>query len=240
MCTLSWWIEDEDRGVFFNRDEKRTRSAGLPPSLHQVNGRKLLMPMDPDAGGTWIGVNDSGLIVAVLNNYPYHQELVDARSRGLLVVDLLRDFQTAAEVGSFIGGANLEIYRGFIIFALGRSGEPVALRWDGRLLESLALSGPEAVPVLTTSSVRREDCEGFRNQLFHITPREPDLLRALHQRHHPDDPALGPLMCREDAATDSLLEIHLRSNEAKVCFQSVSGNPPEAGQILTETLELSN
>lgn len=240
MCTLSWWLNGVERGVLFNRDEKRARAYGRPPERVEFNSESAaLMPYDPDAGGTWIGVNDRGLIVAILNNYPYFQSVDDGkRSRGLLVTDLLRDASDVETVERLVRTTELWRYRGFVLFAYGLKDDPIALRWDGEGLESLVLSGKDALPVLTTSSVRRDDCESFRGSRFANCPREPEALRQQHQYYHAPDPALGSLMSREDAGTDSITEIELFEDHAEMCYQSVRGMVPTLGAIERKSLVL--
>jgi len=52
-------------------------------------------PIDVDSGGTWIGMNDSGLLLAIINQET--QRLPEpGRSRGLLALDTLKDYYTAA------------------------------------------------------------------------------------------------------------------------------------------------
>jgi len=46
--------------------------------------------MDPQAGGTWLGVNSKGLVVGIANLGSGKADDPEARSRGLLCIDLLR------------------------------------------------------------------------------------------------------------------------------------------------------
>lgn len=241
MCTLSWWITQTERGVFFNRDELRTRAHGLPPrTLTTDSGKRILMPLDPDAGGTWIGVNEFGLIVAVLNNYPHHQNpLTDQRSRGQLVVDLLTETDSARSCMEALDRLSPEIYRGFLLFAMDRQGEPLARSWDGESLAQLPLGGVGGLHTLTTSSVRHEDCRDFRNSLLGDPRRERNLLSEKHSYYHLEDSALGPVMVREDAATDSITEISLQRNEARMQFQTVRESPAVIGAPEVSRLELT-
>lgn len=229
MCTLSWWAAESERGILFNRDEKRTRSHGEAPRCI-VGGRyrrQILMPFDPDGGGTWTGVNESGLIVAVLNNYPFFQEArLGQRSRGRLVIDLLDECATAQACMDALEQMDVSIYPGFLLFAFGRNDGPIACEWNGERLSELSLTGEGGLHVLTSSSFRREDCEKFRFDLFSGEHRERATLQAQHGSFHPDDPALGPVMLREDAATDSITEIVVGPKHAHMWFQTVRGNPP--------------
>ena len=64
-----------------------------PP--RRLNGGTVA-PLDVDSGGTWIGMNDSGLLLAITNKET--QRLPEpGRSRGLLALDILKDIETAAE-----------------------------------------------------------------------------------------------------------------------------------------------
>jgi len=64
-----------------------------PP--RRLNGNTVA-PLDVASGGTWIGVNDSGLLLAITNQET--QRLPEpGRSRGLLALDILKDHDTAEE-----------------------------------------------------------------------------------------------------------------------------------------------
>jgi uncharacterized protein with NRDE domain len=89
MCLLALFfrvVEDAPVVVGANREELYQR-GGESPRI--VDGPpRFLGGTDPAAGGTWLGVNERGLLVAVTNrpkSEPPHQP----RSRGLLARDLL-------------------------------------------------------------------------------------------------------------------------------------------------------
>ncbi len=69
MCTASWSVGEGRLSLFFNRDERKTRSEASPPALLTLDETRLLAALDPDAGGTWLAVNEFGLCVFLLNNY---------------------------------------------------------------------------------------------------------------------------------------------------------------------------
>jgi len=89
MCLLALFyreVEDAPIVVGANREEFYAR-GGEPPQildgpLRSVGGR------DPTAGGTWLGVNERGVLIA-LTNRPKAQPVPSPRSRGLLVRQLL-------------------------------------------------------------------------------------------------------------------------------------------------------
>jgi uncharacterized protein with NRDE domain len=72
-----------------NRDEFFARPAAAPALVPGFAGRPAhLAPRDLEAGGTWMGVNASGVFVG-LTNRPVAEKPAGARSRGLLVHDAL-------------------------------------------------------------------------------------------------------------------------------------------------------
>jgi uncharacterized protein with NRDE domain len=73
--------------VAANRDEFLARPAS-GPRVHEWQGRRVIAPIDERAGGTWLGLNDAGVFVA-LTNRPSAQLDATRRSRGLLVADAL-------------------------------------------------------------------------------------------------------------------------------------------------------
>ncbi len=73
--------------VAANRDERYDRPS-LPPAI-QSGKPRILCGIDQLAQGTWLGVNQNGLFVAVCNRRKETPALI-ARSRGLLCKDMLR------------------------------------------------------------------------------------------------------------------------------------------------------
>lgn len=99
MCTLivAWRVFPEAPVcVGANRDEARDRPSS-PPAVRGGDPR-VLAPRDERAGGTWIGYNEHGVLVAVTNRWV---EGTGERSRGLLVDDALGE-PTAAAVRDYV------------------------------------------------------------------------------------------------------------------------------------------
>ncbi len=90
MCTLialHRCYSNANLLVAANRDEFHARPA-TGPRVHTWNGRQVIAPIDERAGGTWLGLNDGGVFVA-LTNRPASRLDASRRSRGLLVADAL-------------------------------------------------------------------------------------------------------------------------------------------------------
>src|SRR5438094_573074 len=89
MCLLALFYrvaEDAPVVVGANREEFYAR-GGEPPSLH-AGPLPFVAGVDPVAGGTWLGVNARGVLVAVTNRRR-SETPPNPRSRGLLVRQLL-------------------------------------------------------------------------------------------------------------------------------------------------------
>lgn len=54
--------------VAANRDERLDR-ASAPPAADSVGGVAIFAPRDLESGGTWLGVNEHGLLVALTNRF---------------------------------------------------------------------------------------------------------------------------------------------------------------------------
>jgi uncharacterized protein with NRDE domain len=111
-------IKDFPVLVAANRDEHYDRpSAG--PHLWSTKPR-VLAGKDLSAGGTWLGVNEHGLLIGILNRRsngePDPLLKSHARSRGLLCLDIL-SFKSAAAACAFIN-RHEEVYQPFtVVFA---------------------------------------------------------------------------------------------------------------------------
>jgi uncharacterized protein with NRDE domain len=89
MCTLVAFIHvwpESPLVVAANRDERLDRAASGPT---RWPGERFFAPRDEQAGGTWLGLHDSGLFVGVTNRAGAARD-GSLASRGQLVVDALR------------------------------------------------------------------------------------------------------------------------------------------------------
>jgi uncharacterized protein with NRDE domain len=105
MCTLAIFFNFFDGYpllVAANRDEHYDRPAS-PPGLI-ATAPAVMAGKDLRAGGTWLGVNEHGLLVGLLNRRADRETRLPAhfRSRGLLCLDLLTR-RRAAEAAEFLG-----------------------------------------------------------------------------------------------------------------------------------------
>ena len=72
MCSVSWSRARGGLIVVMNRDERRDRAAACRPRRWPGDGESggFTAPVDGDAGGTWIAVRETGVVLALLNHQP--------------------------------------------------------------------------------------------------------------------------------------------------------------------------
>ena len=94
-----------------NRDEMAER-PWRPPARHWPARAEVIAGIDELAGGTWLGINDSGLIAGLLNRRDSLGPDPRLRSRGELVLEALdhADADLAAEA---LAGVDGGAYRAF-------------------------------------------------------------------------------------------------------------------------------
>lgn len=209
MCTLSWKTIDDGYVLMFNRDEQHSRAPALPPELGQCGDVMFLAPIDPQHGGTWLLVNDSGVSIALLNHYPEWRPSyrVNAPSRGLLPV-ACADCPGVDAVVSRVLSIVPTPYAPFRLVAVDLTGA-AQVTWDGRTLTSSGLPLPGGM--LTSSSLRSQEIEQARRDTFEhlVGAIEAATVAQLAQFHHHTaaDGAKGIRMSRADACTHSITKV---------------------------------
>ena len=94
-----------------NRDEMRDR-PWRPPGRHWPDRPEVVAGLDELAGGTWLGLNDHGLVASILNRRGTLGPAAGKRSRGELVLDAL-DHADAADAVRALGALDPVAYRPF-------------------------------------------------------------------------------------------------------------------------------
>lgn len=223
MCTVTWFTGSNGFELFSNRDERRTRLREDGPREYEQSGTRFIAPRDGEAGGTWITVNEFGVVLCLLNNYQAESALPAelARSRGLLVLELA-DCESLDEVSARTPIDELARHRGFRLLAIEPGSNSRLIEWDGSFRrESAAPSAP-----LVSSSVDPDGAQRLRSKLYRELDAEDDL-RAAHLAFHASHAeGLGPLsvcMHRPDAETRSLTHIVVDTDH--VAMRHGAGSP---------------
>lgn len=130
MCTiaLAWrTLADAPVAIAANRDEALDRPSRPPGMLDE--DPTVVAPQDAEAGGTWIGVSERGLVVAITNR---RTDLDRDRSRGLLVRDALSRPDAEAAVEFVRDSVRNHRYAGFNLL-VADADRATYLEWDGSL-----------------------------------------------------------------------------------------------------------
>jgi len=132
VCTLvfAWQVfADASLVAAANRDEAFDRPSRPPETFG--DGPRILAPRDEDAGGTWIGVNDQGVFVAITNRWTGQQRVGD-RSRGLLVRECLEQGSAEEAVRYVERDLDERVYEGFNL-AVADANSALFLEYDERV-----------------------------------------------------------------------------------------------------------
>jgi hypothetical protein len=111
MCTIILRITEAGILIGANRDENLSR-AWLPPARHWPDLPNLIAGKDLSGGGTWMGLNGSFVMAAVLNREGTLGPAPGKRSRGELPLIALLE-PTAATATAKITALDASLYRSF-------------------------------------------------------------------------------------------------------------------------------
>jgi transport and Golgi organization protein 2 len=210
MCTVSFIPNSLGFYIGMNRDESLRRVRAYSPEVSYRDGHALLYPAEP-SGGTWIGVNDTGFCLALINwhavsNHPESPVV----SRGTVVKTLVMS-QSLGQLCTAIEGLPLRRMPPFRLIAILLLECVVhefrwnqieisqqRYEWEARHWFSSGFDEP------AVQDKRVKVCRTAWDQ-----PQAGSLnwLRQLHASHSPAPGPFSICMHRKDAATVSYTEI---------------------------------
>lgn len=209
--------------VVFSRDEQRSRPDAQAPEVVDLgDGRHAIMPIDPVSGGTWIAVNDSGLLLALLNANPTGgvQGAKPTRSRGKVIPALLdaKDVDAAAALMRTMDLSGVSRFR-LVAIARGVLREMI---WDGQTLTIGDRQRIDRPVMFTSSGLGDAVVEGPRRELFETMTAgiQWDAQRqdGYHRHRWPRQPELSVWMDRADAVTVSWTTIEVSLCRIRMCY----------------------
>ncbi len=162
MCTVVFLPNNGQFCFASLRDESPLRQAALVPSIYTKHHTKFIAPLDAQAGGTWVGTNEFGNVIILLNGgFENHIRQVNYRkSRGLIVKELLA---VAAPVSNWLEMdlTNIEPFT-LVVFS---DNNLYQLVWDGQIKHSVSLDATQ--PYLWSSAtLYNSAAKAKRKQLF--------------------------------------------------------------------------
>ncbi len=123
--------------VAANRDEMAGR-PWRPPGRHWPDRADVVAGLDELAGGSWLGLNDQGVMAAMLNRMGTLGPLAGKRSRGELVLEAL-DHADAADAARALADLDAAAYRPFNMLVADNR-DAFWLRADGVRLTATPLA----------------------------------------------------------------------------------------------------
>jgi uncharacterized protein with NRDE domain len=160
MCTLAIYYKtfaDYPVVIAANRDEYLARAA-LPPTTLAENPH-IIGGKDLRAGGTWLGINQHGLVAGLLNRRNGTQDNDPGLlSRGLLCLEALRH-ASASEAARFVERQRGADYNPFNLLIASREETFVAYNRFGAIEVVSLLPGPH---LLTNLNLDDFECPRIR------------------------------------------------------------------------------
>ncbi len=244
MCTVTivnYLVAGERRvRLACNRDERLSRPPADPPQRRRFGERHAILPVDPVSQGTWIGANDAGLVLTILNQrpsrpFPCHEP---RRSRGTIIPALLH-CATLKEAIRQAAALPAEDFAPFCL-VLVTGHEFAAVCADGEQAR-LEKRSPLGEPVFFTSSAlgdhavlepRRRVFDGYV-EVTHNLRRQQD---AFHRHSWPDKTHLSVCMSRMDARTVSYTVVEIGGDSMVLKYRP--GAPDQPAEVVSLMLGL--
>lgn len=214
MCTVSFLPQARGFFLAINRDERKTRPRALPPQRRKTGAHTSLYPSE-ESGGTWIGVNDAGLVLALINWYakPQHDA---GQSRGIVIPELLAgsDMKQIADGMACLPLPQLNPFR--LIAICARERKVREWRWDGKTLTSKRFAW--ARRHWFSSGYDEALVNRKRKPLVRDIAQTRAAIRKLHRGHEPERGPFSICMHRDEAQTVSFTEITVTKKEARLRY----------------------
>jgi uncharacterized protein with NRDE domain len=227
MCTVSFIPGKDSFFITSNRDEKLSRKKALVPSAYKTNGGLYLVyPRDADAGGSWIGMKESGEGAVLLNGafLPHVSQPPYRKSRGLVFLEVLASDRPAHTLEKL----NLDNIEPFTIVLLEKK-SLYEFRWDGN--EKYCRQVPNHRPHIWSSATlydglvvkkREQWFAEFLNR--HPHPTQQDVINF--HRFTGDGDSRNDLLMNRDAVytTVSITSMQLTADRGSMKYLDLADN----------------
>jgi hypothetical protein len=216
MCTVTLRCGVGSLVLTMNRDERFERAPEEGPRRIPGDASRpsWLAPFDSASGGTWIGVNERGVVSCILNGYePLDEGLRSdplVPSRGSIIPRIM-EAQDGVGPARLPDALDFSAYPSFTLLVASQDGgEIVRWRRGAGLTRELVSPG---LTFLTSSSWSEPEVALWRKRAFDAwrAEGEPEVdgLPTLHLLAPPGDQAAAPFMTRDTSATRSITQVRV-------------------------------
>jgi len=243
MCTVTFIGRKNGYALAMNRDEQRSRVAGLPPSKKMLDGCEVIAPCEP-GGGTWIALNDAGVTFALINWYSITARVKgETVSRGE-VVNAACTAKTPDLASAALAQLPLQRINPFrLIGFFPVTSEIIEWRWDLKTLICKRHRWQDQQWI--SSGFDEPAAQRVRSRTFHAALKQKSAgslgwLRRLHRSHSPEAGPDSICMHRADAATVSYTEVVIFPTKALMNYSAGLVCIGEATKPLKLSLKLDS
>lgn len=218
MCTVSFVATNDKIIITSNRDEKTVRPSAIPPRSYTVNGKNLIFPKDPKAGGTWFVANADGVILVLLNgaDEKHEVQLPYRKSRGLIVLDMISSL-SPKDFWSEIDLENIEPFT----LVLFQNNALFQLRWNGKEKETITLDIHQnhiwSSSTLYSSSIREKRANWFHTFMDGNSEISESKMHDFHRYTEAENDENGLVINRNDEMkTLSITQAVIEKNKVAI------------------------
>lgn len=224
MCTVTIHRNEDGILATMNRDEALTRAPELRPQIVYAGpGVRMIAPSDGERGGTWMGVNNHGVVACLLNAYqPGESLLPDTsgrfRTRGEIVAGLLSAGDGAAVQRWLRSSLDPHAYPSFTLMVATLL-ETVCYEWLGDAPPKVETLMDEWI-LRSSSGWDSEDVRRWRERRFAEWRGDGEAkfgtLPSFHLLRDPGHEERSPLMRRAWSATRSITQARVLPASGRV------------------------
>ncbi|MGY5451546.1 NRDE family protein [Agarivorans sp. MS3-6] len=215
MCTLSVLRLTDHTVITMNRDEARSRHEAGIKRQHQGKQQQLY-PVDGQAGGSWFGINNHGVVLALLNRYQDPQRS-EAPTRGQIIPQALA-YGSAISVSQHLAAQDYQLYNPFdLVFIAATISQHFS--WNGQQLTLTNLD--QSAFQFSSSAINTEQVLSSRKQRFDqwlqhtLSASAASVLQKIHLQQCQKNRQHSVLMDRHDAHSKSICQVLLGANTSQ-------------------------
>ncbi|MDF1582374.1 MAG: NRDE family protein [Methyloprofundus sp.] len=191
-----------------NRDELIEREEGAPKQHDLSDDVHGWYPVDAVSGGTWFGVNNYGLVLALLNRYQENNPQAHV-SRGKIIPQLLIH-KNAQSCLMALDSTSLQYFMPFTLLLI-QGNRLVRVVWNGSQMSQYVGSFFKPF-MITSSSIEIDAVTVWRNQVFNkflnTTPSlSARLMMDFHLSSSQENVSYSVNMQREGRHTKSITQV---------------------------------